>query len=321
MPACPKVMVVRFGSLGDVILTTPLLRAIRRTHSDAAITFVTKHAYAPLLAHNPHVREVVTLDPDGSLRTLGRHLRRTTWDHRLDLHGSLRSVLLRALVPGTWRSYAKRRLRRALLIRSGVDRYGPTVPVAERYFEAARDLDVHPDGRAAEVFTGPDAEERARAVCDGVCIVLAPGAAHATKRWPGTHWHEVVRLLRGSEVPVVGVGTDAERSILKGAGVVDGFGIGIDATAALMRRAHAVVANDSGLMHLATAVGTPVVALYGPTVAQFGFFPYQARAVVLERPLRCRPCSPYGSPHCPLGHHRCMFDIEPEAVAAAVVSV
>jgi ADP-heptose:LPS heptosyltransferase len=90
-------------------------------------------------------------------------------------------------------------------------------------------------------------------------------------------------------------------------------------TGALLARSRILISGDTGVMHMATGVGTPVVALFGPTVRQFGFFPYSASAVVLERPLACRPCSAMGSSRCPMGHHRCLTDIAPGDVAAAVV--
>jgi heptosyltransferase-2 len=92
-------------------------------------------------------------------------------------------------------------------------------------------------------------------------------------------------------------------------------------TAALLKRSRALITCDTGVLHLATAVGTPIVGLYGPTVEQFGFFPYHARATVIQRDLTCRPCSSHGGPTCPLGHHRCITEILPEEVAAAVASL
>ncbi|HJS47025.1 MAG TPA: glycosyltransferase family 9 protein, partial [Gemmatimonadales bacterium] len=92
----------------------------------------------------------------------------------------------------------------------------------------------------------------------------------------------------------------------------------LQGTGALLAAAAAAAAGDTGVMHMATAVGTPVVALFGPTVRQFGFFPYRARALVLERELSCRPCTFHGSARCPLGHHRCLRDISPEEVARGV---
>jgi heptosyltransferase-2 len=105
------------------------------------------------------------------------------------------------------------------------------------------------------------------------------------------------------------IATAAGRQAASAAGELD-----LQASGALLRRASVAVSGDTGPMHLATAVSTSVVALFGPTVEQFGFFPYHARAVVLQRDLACRPCSSKGGPHCPLDHHRCLEDITPEEV-------
>jgi heptosyltransferase-2 len=117
---------------------------------------------------------------------------------------------------------------------------------------------------------------------------------------------------------VVAVGGAKERELLSGPSMVEAYGLPLRTTAAILARARVVVANDSGMMHLAAAVRRPVIALLGPTVRAFGYLPYGVPAEVVERPVLCRPCSPSGSDHCPLGHHRCMIEIEPEAVAEAV---
>jgi len=313
----PAVLVVRFGALGDVVLTTPLLRALRRAHPGAAITLVTRAAWAPLLVSHPHVARVEALQPDEPLRALARRLRATAWDHRLDLHGSPRSRLLRLLVGGRWGGWRKPRLRRALRVWTR-RRLGPALtPVPELYFGAARALGIAPDGGPPEIHPGPEDDARAAAVApDAAFVALAPGAAHATKRWPPSHWERLAGLLRASGIPTVAVGAEHERGLVPTA--LDACGIGLGPTAALLARAAVVVAHDSGLMHLATAVGTPVVALFGPTVPDLGYGPYRADAVVLERALPCRPCSVYGGAHCPLGHHRCMIDLMPDTVADAV---
>jgi heptosyltransferase-2 len=317
-----SVLVVRCGSLGDVVLTTPLLRAVHRAHPDARITYVTKRAYAPLLESHPHVTTVVALEPGERVTSLARRLQGTRWDHRLDLHGSLRSVALRALLGGRWGTWARRRGRRALLILLGVDTLSPPVPVAERYFEAARRLGVAPDGAPAEIDTTPDDDARAAALVGGrPYVALCPGAAHWNKRWPPPHWRALARTLAARGHAIVGIGTAAEREFLDDPDVISGFGVGLGPAAALLRGARAAVANDSGLLHLATAVGTPVVALFGPTSPAFGYAPYRNPGVVLERDLPCRPCSAFGGPHCPMRHHRCMIDLDPAGVAAALESL
>jgi ADP-heptose:LPS heptosyltransferase len=333
MPA-PRILLVRFSSIGDLLLTTPLIRALRTRHPTARISMVVREDMAETVRHNPRLSEVITWKRGSPLGALAATLRQTEWTHRLDLHGSLRTLALRQLVGGRWSGYSKHRVRRTLLIRSGGARGGPLGPVAERYFEAAVGLDVVPDGGPAEFFVTAEAQREAAEflTANGVgrertMIALAPGAAHATKRWPLEHWEALARRLRATcDLVVLGGPGDREAAAAiaeaGGPGAVSAAGrFSLSGTAALLKQSRAMVGGDTGVTHLATAVGTPAVALYGPGVEAFGFFPYRARATVLQRDLPCRPCTPHGGPACPLGHHRCLVDILPEAVAQAVVAL
>jgi heptosyltransferase-2 len=328
----PNILIVRFSSIGDILLTTPLLRALRQRHPAARITILTKQAYTPLLSDNPRLNEVIGLEAGGSLASLASLLRAASYTHHLDLHGNLRSLALRALVPARWSGYPKHRLARALLIRNKRNYYRDWRPVPERYFRAARGLDVTPDGGPPEFFLGSAAEQQATAwlATTGLpskrtLIAIAPGAAHATKRWPPEHWQTLLSRIvaDGFSVILVGGPDDAQlgAALTRSAppGVANAAGIlGLQETGALLRRAAALVSGDTGVMHMATGVGTPVVALFGPTVKAFGFFPYTARATVVELELPCRPCSKQGGSRCPLGHHRCLVDLEPDRVYDAV---
>lgn len=327
----PNVLAVRFSSIGDVLLITPLLRAIRRRHPASRITVLTKSTYLPLLSHNPHVSEVVGVTPSHGLSSLAADLRGRGFTHLLDLHDSIRTRVLRTLVPGRWSTYPKHRLARSVLIHFKQNWYRDQRPVAERYFTAARDLDVTPDGQPPEFFLGPEADLEVTEWLTGALpshralIAIAPGAAHATKRWPVEHWRGLIQHLiaGGFGVVIVGGKEDAPLSaaLAEKAGpmVADATGVfGLQGTGALLRRVAAVVSGDTGVMHMATAVGTPVVALFGPTVRPFGFYPYSGRAQVVELSLPCRPCSSKGGPRCPLGHHRCLYDIHPDRVSEAL---
>ncbi len=332
MPSAPNILAVRFSSIGDVLLTTPLLRAVRQRHPEARITVLTKRAYAPLLDDNPHLSTVIAFTPGRPLRELAAELRAAGYTHLLDLHDSLRSRVLRALVPGPWRGYPKHRAARALLIHGKRDRYPVHRPVAERYFAAARGLDVRPDGDPPDFFLGRQSVSegegwlaQAALGMSRPLVAVAPGAAHATKRWPAEHWRHLVDRVIGMDMDVVVVGgaddvaVAAEVAAGRGERSRSAAGLfGLQATGAILRRARALVSGDTGVMHMATGVGTPVVALFGPTVEAFGFFPYARRAEVLQLDLPCRPCSSHGGPTCPLGHHHCLTRLDPDTVYAAV---
>ncbi len=331
MADTPDILLVRFSAIGDLILTTPLLRALRLRHPTARITFVTREEMADTLRHNPRIDRLVTWRRSDPLSSLATELKGHPWTHRLDLHGSLRSRLLRQMVGGHWTGYPKHRVRRQLLIATKARHGGDLGPVAERYFQAARELDVSPDGGPAEFYTTSQIERDVDAFLarhglgrERRLIAIGPGAAHFTKRWPPEYWSALVRRLRsGSDIVILG--GPAERNLgdqlaneggdttVNAAGMFSLVGSG-----ALLKRAKTLVSGDTGLLHLATAVGVPVLGLYGPGIREFGFFPYRAPARVLEQQLYCRPCSSHGGPRCPEGHHRCLRYTTPEMVATAL---
>lgn len=335
LPHGPRILLVRFSSIGDILLTTPLIRALRARHPEARIDALTKARFAPLLADNPRLDAVLAPEVEESLPALARRLRPNRYTHHLDLHGSLRSRQLRLLLPGRWRGYRKHRVARGVLVLTRRNNYpAGTPPVPERYFEAAEGLDVRPDGGPPEFALGDAARAEAAAFLreHGVdpaagLVALAPGAAHATKRWPLRHWIALATSLAAERRPVVLIGGPedeavAHRIVSAVPGVLAAAGrFGLQGTGALLARASALVSGDTGVMHMATGVGTPVVALFGPTVKAFGFFPYRARAEVLERELACRPCSRMGGPACPLGHHNCLEGIPAESVRQALATL
>ncbi len=331
----PRILLVRFSSIGDILLTTPLIRALRLRHPGARIDALTKAPFTPLLADNPHLDAVLAPEAGESLASLAARLRPADYTHRLDLHGSLRSRSLRVLLPGRWGGYSKRPVARGLLVLTKRNRYPRgTPPVPERYFEAAAGLDVRPDGGPPEFALSAAARDEADAFLAAAgmpegraVIALAPGAAHATKRWPLEYWMTLARTLgvEGNRVVVVGGPEDAAAAAtvarVSPAAVLAAGKFGLQGTGALLARCRVLVSGDTGVMHMATGVGTPVVALFGPTVKAFGFFPYQARSEVLQRDLPCRPCSRMGGPACPLGHHDCLRTITPEQVLRAATSL
>lgn len=331
-----NLLAVRIGALGDVLLATPLVRAIRQRHPHMRITVLTHRRYVPLLSDNPGVDEVVGVTRDDSLLDVSARLRAARFGHLLDLENSPRSWPFRVLVPGRWRAAPQYRLARELLIRTKRSHYPKNSTVADRYFEAASDLGVTPDGAPAEFFLNPEAEERADAWLGKVglgnrqpFVAFAPSAGQATKRWPRDYWIRLVRRIMSTGAGVVFLGGPEDVPLTGsiaarcGAETVNGAGVlSLQGTGAVLKRAAALVTGQTGSMYMAAALGTPLVALFGPTVRAFGYYPYNAaRAVLLERDLPCRPCSFSGGEECPLSHHLCLQEIQPDAVYAALCRV
>ncbi len=339
MPTEPSILVVRFSSIGDIILTTPVIRAMRKTWPGARISFLVKERFAPLVRDNPHLDEIICLSEGGGvseLKALARSLRQRELTLLADLHNSLRSRIFRALVPaGDTLVYTKQAVKRSLLIYGRMDFYGQRIlPVPERYALPFAGLGVRLDGEACELYPG----ERDRSLAleklhsggpaGNRLLAVAPGSAWPTKRWPPARFAAAASELadrHGLKVVLLGDRADLEacRQVEQALdGRVERVNLAgnlpIMASAAAVAESRMLLTNDTGLMHIATAVKTPVTAVFGPTTGHLGYFPYKAKkARVVETRLRCRPCTHNGRKRCPLLHFRCMRDVHIEEVVAA----
>lgn len=342
LPAHPRVLLVRFSSIGDVLLTTPVIRAVRRRWPGAALSFLTREKFAPVLEGNPHLDELIILRDGAGYRDLlelGNTLNRKPWHLVADLHTSLRSRKICGMVrSGHKVAYKKFRFLRGLLIHARLDLYGPSPPsVPERYAACLAPFGVELDNGPCELAL--DERDRlgvlerinGRFGPGGEILAVAPGAAWPVKRWPAGFFAAVAgRLAAERDLGVVLLGgkgdrreCDAVENLLDPGRCLNLCGEpGLRQSAAAVERSALLLTNDTGLMHIATAVGTPVAAVFGPTTRHFGYFPYRAKAVVVENVgLWCRPCTHNGRGRCPLGHFRCMRDIGPERVYRAALEL
>jgi heptosyltransferase-2 len=332
-----KTLVLRLSSIGDVILATPFLRALKTAFPAASIDVAVKKEFASLLEHNPHVDRCIEVDTSAgneALHTLRSALREHRYDAVFDLHNNFRTRLLRRGVAPTVRVVRKRSIRRLLLVRWKINLLRDTPGISKRYQETCEGMGITVDAGPPEVFVPVDVENavaarlREAGVDDAARVLaLAPGARHFTKRWPAEHWAALVARLmldEGTKVLLLGGKEDRDAaetiSRIAPARVVNLCGeLSLLETAAALSRCAAACTNDSGLMHLATARGVPVVALFGSTVREFGFFPLGERNTVLEvEGLSCRPCTHIGRDRCPALHFRCLRDIAPATVASAL---
>jgi heptosyltransferase-2 len=322
-------VVIQTSFLGDTILTTPLLAQVARR---GPVDVVTTPAAASLLIGHPAVRDVIKYDKRGAhaglfgLTTLASRLRAARYDTAFLAQGSLRSAALAFLA----------RVPERIGFATSAGRWLYTTKVAYRddLHHAARLLLLsRPNGReptTEETRPSLVPGEAERALVDDLLrghgvvagerlIALAPGSVWATKRWP--YYRELAQQLADAgRIVIVGGPDDSALALEIRTAVPDA----IDATgalpmlgsAALIGRSAVIVTNDSSPLHLASAMGTPTVAIFGPTVPEFGFGPLAPRAsVVGHDTLPCRPCDRHGPQRCPLGHHHCMRELSPSTVA------
>jgi heptosyltransferase II len=329
-PYRPTALVIQTAFLGDVVLTTPLLSVLAERHGPVDV--VTTAAAGSLLAHHPAVRDVVRYDKHGMdrgwkpFRRLATELRARGYDRVYLPHRSFRSALL-----ARW-SGARERI--GFADSPAALTYTSRVPPLRKGHEVERLLTlagVRPGDAAPPVSLGLAPTDLAAAgawlASHGVgsdFVAIAPGSVWATKRWP--YYAELAAGLDRTSVIVGGAeDTELADAIVKaarGRAISAAGALSLRGSAALIQRAAVLVTNDSAPLHLATAVGTPIVAVFGPTVSEFGFGPRRAGDIVLGHDeLPCRPCSTHGPPVCPLGHHRCMRDLSAADVAAALARI
>lgn len=326
-----RILVVRLSALGDVLLATPAVRALARRFPGARIDWLVEAPYAPLLAGNPHARPV-PYEKRGrhagvrGLLALRRALAAEGYDLVVDLQDKPKARLFRS-VAARCVAWQKRTPAQALLSLVGQDRPLTRAHAVDLYLEALAPLEVAPAGRDLDLRVPAEAASHAAAALpQGRLAGIAPGARWATKRWPAARFADLATALaeRGF-VPLLlgGPGDEAIFAQVRAtasAPLADTAGLGVGGLAAAIARCAVVVANDSGPVHVASALGVPVVALFGPTSAE-RWRPLSPRSEVVGLPLACRPCSNHGGDTCPLAHHDCLARLPLEDVLAAAVRV
>ncbi len=326
-----KILIIRLGAMGDVILASPVIRALKNRFPDSSLDFAVKDRFASLLEGNPYLNTIIRMKTfgRGEFSALLSKIRAEHYDAVIDLQTNGRSLAL-WIASGARRVACFRhyRFRRFLLVRLGIDFYREVPPVPLRFLAAVRRWGVEDDGLGLEVHLSKRTQQKGEALLaqHGIggkrrIVALAPGAGRATKRWPAEGYIKVAEHFgkNGYTIILLGGKEDKELSgrIVKTATVaVEDFTgtTGWQESAALLSRSQLLVTNDTGVMHLACGLDIPVVALFGPTTVHLGFHPFRARSRVAEISLPCRPCSYHGTAHCPKGHFRCLRDISPDRV-------
>ncbi len=307
-----KILVIRFSSLGDILLTTPIIRALRNKFPDAVLDMLVKKEYSTIYEHNPNISSLLTFHKDQS-KILSKSLQESSYDLVIDLQNNWRSRRLTSGLKCEISRVKKPTIKKLLLVHFKINLLKNSMHIVERYALAAS---VNLDQKGLELFLPADLEIIVRDSKKN--IGLCPGAKHFTKCWPMEYYAELGNKLiqAGYHVLIFGGKSDLKvcddlSSLIKGAQNLQNED-DLFRTAANMKQCRALITNDSGLMHTASAVGVPVVSFFGGTVKEFGFTPFRIKNLILENnSLSCRPCSHIGKSKCPKGHFKCMKEISP----------
>lgn len=323
----PKFLILRFSSIGDIVLTSPVIRCLKEQVADAEVHFLTKKSFASVLLHHPQVDKVWTTD--GSLEDVVDQLKAERFDFIIDLHNNLRSIKLKRQLKAKSFSFRKLNIQKWLLVNFKVDKM-PRIHIVDRYLEAVQKFQVKNDGKGLDFYPEPGAvkvlEQLPETHKNGF-VAIAIGAQHTTKMMPSD---KIARVIKALKYPVVLLGGKEDeirgKQIEMGAtgdiwNAIGQFTLG--ESAEVLRAAKVVLTHDTGLMHIAAAFQKPIVSVWGNTVPEFGMSPYlpknpELSKIMEVKGLPCRPCSKIGFDRCPKGHFNCMSNIENSEIVNAI---
>jgi len=325
-----KILVLRLSSIGDILLSSPFVRQIRTAYPEAQIDFIVKEQFYDLVKYNPHLNEIYQVHPKLGrigLKKLKSSLAKNNYNYIFDLHNNYRTRFLTAFLKADFKNRIRKdKFKRALLVYLRINNYKEVTTIPERYLRVSANQKVEDDGLGLEIFWNEQHESAVTKLAaekhlGNVYTALAPSASYYTKSWPAESYQELIKkicLHSSNKIVLLGGLQDKEYldKLVLSDQVINLAGLtSILESAVIISRAQAVVSNDSGLMHLAAAVQTPVLAIFGSTVKELGFFPYRAEGIVIENNnIKCRPCSHVGRSKCPQKHFKCMTEILPETV-------
>jgi len=311
-----KVLVIRFSSIGDIVLTTPVVRCIKQQLPNAEVHYLTKYGFREILQSNPYIDKLHLLEDD--IQHVITNLREENFDYIIDLHHNLRTLKIkRALKKVKAYSFNKLNIKKWLLTALKINLL-PSVHIVDRYMETVKQLGVVNDRNGLDYFIPekdivPDKDIPASHSLGYIGIVI--GAAHNTKKLP---LHKLKELCLQIEHPIILLGGPEDRKAGDEIASADPIKIynscgkfRLNESADLVRRAKVIITHDTGLMHIAAAFKKPVISIWGNTVPSFGMTPYFGNAMVADitfevKGLWCRPCSKIGYQKCPLSHFNCM---------------
>jgi heptosyltransferase-2 len=315
-----KFLIIRFSSIGDIVLTTPVIRCLRKQYPDAEIHFLTKYAFKSIVANNPYINKIHTLTD--SFELMLHELATEEYDYIIDLHHNLRTLRIKRFLKNVKSfSFNKLNVEKFVLTNFKINTL-PKKHIVDRNLETVKTLGVINDGLGLDYFIPAIDHVKNDDIPSSHMhgyIALVIGAALATKKLP---LHKLQELCAAINHPIILLGGKEDHEVGKAIAKVDEIKIynacgkfSLNESADLVKKAKLVITHDTGLMHIAAALQKPIISVWGNTVPAFGMYPYYGIRSAMQydvveiNKLWCRPCSKIGYKKCPRGHFKCMEKI------------
>ncbi len=317
-----KILVVRFSSIGDVVLTTPIVRCLKEQLPNATIHFITKKNFSSIIENNPNIDKIFTIK--SSINEVIDELKKEKYDWIIDLHKNVRTLALKQKLKTASKSFPKMNIEKWVLVKFKIDRM-PKLHIVDRYFETVKHLGVVNDLKPCDFFINEESNVNISTSfsIQEAYITIAIGAQFATKRLP---FEKLVEVIAELSLPIVLVGGPMDNELAER--IVNHFpnknlknacgGFTLQQSASIVQQSKVLLTNDTGLMHIASCFEVPIVSVWGNTVPALGMFPYFPQKPDLfsiheVNDLNCRPCSKIGFKECPKVHFKCM-DLQDSAL-------
>ncbi|MFN3939303.1 MAG: glycosyltransferase family 9 protein [Chitinophagales bacterium] len=316
-----KILIIRFSSIGDIVLTTPVIRCIKKQLPDSELHYLTKNIYASILMANPYIDKLLVFEKP--LHKCIRTIAKEKYDCVIDLHNSLRSNIITSNLQLNTYVFNKINWRKWLMVKCKWNRL-PDTHIVQRYLETAKELHVSDDGGGLDYFIPPGDRIQQNDMPDfirsGYCVIVT-GAAHNTKKLP---MEKLMELCEKIHKPIVLIGgkEDLPTGEILARALPDKIWntcgkFNINQSASLIAQSEKVYTPDTGMMHIAAAFQKPIISFWGNTIPEFGMYPYYNATLSLQQlraqkqirevaGLSCRPCSKIGFTECPHKHFQCM---------------
>ena len=313
-----KILIIRFSSIGDIVLTTPVIRCVKKQFPDAEVHYVTKEVFKNILIHNPYIDKVHTFKED--ISELYEPLKAENFDVVIDLHKNLRSLRLKQKLKAKNYSFDKLNLQKFLAVNFKQINKLPNKHIVDRYFDAVAPLGIKNDGKGLDHFMHQnDRVDVSSLLTDHLqktFVALVVGGSYFTKKIP---LNKLSEICKNSKLPIIVLGGKEDKPV--GDELQNQFPqlintcgqYTINQSASIIEQAEWVVSSDTGLMHIAAAYNKKIISMWGNTIPEFGMSPYlpNLENKILEvKNLSCRPCSKLGYKKCPKGHFKCMNDLD-----------